>query len=301
MFTHIPLLCLTASFNRSGAEGVGLIAQVGPGVEGLVVGEAVSFIGGAFSEYVVADAARCSKIKEASAAAVAATISGTTAMGAVKYMGEAKKRQVVLVTAGGGAAGSFAVQIAKQLGCEVVATCGSNEKAKLLCKLGCDTIINYRTRDVGEALAKSYPDGVDLVIEHVGGDLFQTAIQHLKPKGTLILVGYISQYPHNHLQGQETHPPVYTHGGVSYEFDLEDIFWNQRVIEVSGTQQIISGKLHPSIDSAREARQHVQEMVEDGRILAVVDERQFVGVESVVDALEYMLSGAALGKVVVSM
>ena len=45
----------------------------------------------------------------------------------------------------------------------------------------------------------------------------------------------------------------------------------------------------------------VQEMLEDGRITSVVDKREFVGVDTVADAVEYMLSGAALGKVVVRM
>lgn len=278
---------LAAAGFALGAEGVGLVARVGPEVEGLAVGDAVSFVGGAFAEYVVAQAARCSKIKEASAAAVAARISGTTAMGAVVKMGQATERQVVLVTAGGGAAGSFAVQIAKQMGCDVVATCGSAEKAKLLCDLGCDTIINYRTRDVGEALSKTYPNGVDLVVEHVGGALFQTALEHLKPKGRLILVGYISEYPHN--------------GAVesAHQFDLADIFWKQKVVEVPDTQQTIYGKLYPSMDAAVEARREVEEMLEQGRIRAVIDPRPFVGVTQVVDAVEHMLSGKALGKVVV--
>mmetsp|Transcript_55677 Transcript_55677/g.81853 ORF Transcript_55677/g.81853 Transcript_55677/m.81853 type:complete len:410 (+) Transcript_55677:9-1238(+) len=277
-----------------GAEGVGLVAGLGEGVEGLVVGDAVSFVGAAFAEYVVAQAGRCAKIQEASAAAVAARISGTTAMGAVEKMGEAKKGQVVLVTAAAGAAGTFAVQIAKQLGCEVVGTCSTEEKAKLLGTLGCDTIINYKTHDVGQVLAEKYPQGVDLVVEHVGGKLFDTALLHLAPKGKLVLVGYISEYPHNDATGQKEQ-------ARSHGFDLSQIFWKQQVLQVPGTEQMVYGKLYPSMDAAADARKQVQEMLEDGRITSVVDKREFVGVDTVADAVEYMLSGAALGKVVVRM
>lgn len=277
-----------------GAEGVGLVARVGPGVQELAEGDAVTFVGGAFAEYTVAPAARCTKVKEASAAAVAARISGTTAMGAVAKMGNAQKRQVVLVTAAAGAAGSFAVQIAKSLGCEVIGTCSSAQKARLLCSLGCDTIINHRTRDVGEALAKKYPQGVDLVIEHVGGQLFGTALQHLKPAGRLILVGYISEYPHN--ANADVAAQASTHA-----LDLADIFWGQKVLSLPGTEQTISAKLYPSMEAAVEAREEVQQQVQDGRLRAVVDEREFVGVDAVPDAVDYMLSGAALGKVVVRM
>jgi threonine dehydrogenase-like Zn-dependent dehydrogenase len=61
------------------------------------------------------------------------------------------------------------VQGAKLAGCTVIGTCGSADKAKMLCGLGCDVIINHRSRDVKEAVLKRYPEGVDLVIEHVGG------------------------------------------------------------------------------------------------------------------------------------
>jgi len=276
-----------------GAEGVGIVAKTGIDVEHLAVGDSVSFVGGAFAEYVWCPAARCTKVREATAGAAAARISGTTAMGAVEKMGGAMKGQVVLITAAAGAAGSFAVQLAKRNGCEVVGTCSSENKARLLCKLGCDTIINHRNRDVGEVLARKYPQGVDLVIEHVGGKMFQTALEHLKPAGRLILVGYISEYPHNE------EPVAANHAG-SHVYDLADIFWKQK-LEVTETKQTICGKLYPSMESAVEAREEVQRMLEDKQITAVVDDREFVGVDSVVEAVEYMLSGAALGKVVVRM
>ena len=288
-----------------GAEGVGLVARVGEGVDGLSVGDAVSFVGGAFAEYVFVHEQRCRKIREASAASAAARISGTTAMGAVAYMGEAKPRQVVLVTAAAGAAGSFAVQIAKRLGCEVVGTCSTAAKARLLCGLGCDTIINHRTRDVGEALAKKYPKGVDLVVEHVGGKMFQTALEHLKPNGRLILVGYISEYPHNRQGVRSTGPGRYPsaeeESSSHAAYDLADIFWKQKTVQVAGTGQTISGKLYPSMEAAGEAGERVQAWLEEGRLRAVVDAREFKGVDSVADAVEYMLSGAASGKVVVRM
>ena len=269
-----------------GAEGVGLVAAVGPGVDGLAVGDAVSFVGGAFAEYVIAAAVRCSRIRSATPEAAAARISGSTAMGAVLSMGEAKKGQVVLVTAGAGAAGSFAVQIAKHLGCKVVATCGSAEKAQLLCSLGCDTIINYRTRDLDAALSKAYPQGVDLVVEHVGGDMFRTALRHLKDDGRLILVGYISEYPHTnaYASGHTAVPSESLGSAAAHDatttqaFDLADIFWNQRVVEVAGTHKTIYGKLYPSMEAAGAARVQLQQLLDEGNIKALVDARQFVGV-----------------------
>jgi NADPH-dependent curcumin reductase CurA len=68
-------------------------------------------------------------------------------------------------------ADSIGVQGAKLAGCTVIGTCGSADKAKMLCGLGCDVIINHKSRDVKEAVLKRYPEGVDLVIEHVGGKM----------------------------------------------------------------------------------------------------------------------------------
>ena len=155
-------------------------------------------------------------------------------------------------------------------------------------------IINYKERDVGEVLASKYPNGVDLVVEHVGGKMFDTALQHLTPKGLLILVGYISEYPHNDASGQKEQ-------AGSYGWDLSQIFWKQQEVQVPGTEQMVYGKCYPSMDAAVESRNEVQEMLEEGKIKLVVDGREFVGIEKVVDAVDYMLSGAALGKVVVRM
>ena len=54
----------------------------------------------------------------------------------------------------------------------------------------CDHIINYKTRDVGEALSKIAPDGVDVAFEGVGGKMLQTVLEHLKEDGRLLQVLY---------------------------------------------------------------------------------------------------------------
>lgn len=62
-----------------GAEGAGEVVSLGPGVAGLAVGQPVTFVGGAFAEYVVARAALCWPVAAATPEAVALTISGTVA------------------------------------------------------------------------------------------------------------------------------------------------------------------------------------------------------------------------------
>jgi D-arabinose 1-dehydrogenase-like Zn-dependent alcohol dehydrogenase len=63
----------------------------------------------------------------------------------------------VLVTAAAGGTGQFAVQLAKQAGCHVVATCSSESKAQLLRNLGADRVLNYKSDDLKAQLRRHYP------------------------------------------------------------------------------------------------------------------------------------------------
>ncbi len=55
------------------------------------------------------------------------------------------------------------VQLAKLAGNHVIATCGNDDKARLLKGLGADKVVNYKREDLGQVLRKEYPKGVDLV------------------------------------------------------------------------------------------------------------------------------------------
>lgn len=76
-----------------------------------------------------------------------------------------KSSDTVLVTAAAGGTGHFAVQLAKRMGCHVVATCGGAAKVAALAELGADRIIDHTQEDVHAVLKKEYPKGVDLVYE----------------------------------------------------------------------------------------------------------------------------------------
>mmetsp|Transcript_30828 Transcript_30828/g.101986 ORF Transcript_30828/g.101986 Transcript_30828/m.101986 type:complete len:396 (+) Transcript_30828:74-1261(+) len=171
-----------------GAEGVGVVAAIGSAVEGFAEGDAVCFVGSGFAEYTTAKARTLWRVPEPTAEMAALRISGLTACAMMEVTGQVKAGETVLVTAAAGGAGHFAVQFAKLAGCTVVGTCSSEEKARALCALGCDHIINYKTRDVGEALARLAPGGIDVVFEGVGGRMLQTALAHLKEDGRLLQV-----------------------------------------------------------------------------------------------------------------
>jgi NADPH-dependent curcumin reductase CurA len=88
------------------------------------------------------------------------------------------------------------VQFAKLAGARVITTAGSEIKADAAEALGADIVINYRTRDVDDALKETCPGGLDIVIDGVGGRLLDTLISHVKPGGKVLQIGYISEYPH---------------------------------------------------------------------------------------------------------
>jgi len=160
----------------------------------------------------------------------------------------------------------------------------------VLCKLGADEIVNYKTKDLGAYLGDKHPGGIDLVIEHVGGSMLATALGHLAPAGKLVMVGYISEYPHN--AGREAETKASLAAGV----DSADLFWGGK--NMKRGEQTIFGKLGFSAAS----RQRVYDLHEQGELTALVDTaRTFKGVDDVSAAVTYMLSGQAIGKVVVEM
>jgi NADPH-dependent curcumin reductase CurA len=95
-----------------------------------------------------------------------------------------------------GAAGSFILQFAKQAGAKVATSVGNDKKAAVARSLGADTVINYRTADVSKVLSEAYPEGLDWVVDGVGGELQDQLIEWMKPGARMFQIGYISEYPH---------------------------------------------------------------------------------------------------------
>lgn len=279
-----------------GAEGAGTVVSIGRGTSDVIqIGSAVTFVGGAFSEYALVKAATCWPINQPTPESVALTISGTVAHAALKYVGKMQSGDTVLVTAAGGATGSFAVQLAMESGCRVIATCGGEEKASRLRSLGVQRVIDHTIEDVGHVLQSEFNKKVDIAYEGVGGTFQRHAWKVLAPGGRLLVVGYISEYPHTmHEQSPES---------SMGQWDLpasSDIFWKGMTIH-GEEGRIVYGNVWPSDrkDTLR-AKEELFMMHKLGKIHAWCDtQREFVGIDECCDAVEYMLSGKAIGKVVV--
>jgi NADPH:quinone reductase-like Zn-dependent oxidoreductase len=101
-----------------------------------------------------------------------------------------QRGETVLVNAVGSGVGIAAVQIAKLWGARVIASAGSDAKLEKAKALGADEGINYTTADLAqEAQRLTDGRGVDVVFEHVGGDVFVKSVQALARNGRLVTCG----------------------------------------------------------------------------------------------------------------
>ena len=286
-----------------GAEGVGEVVA-----GNMKQGTLVMFIGGAFSEYVKVKAAVCHPIigdirtqEESSLKGYAALrISGHVAHASLCYVANIEPGNVVLVTAAAGATGSFAVQYAKQKGCHVIATCRNEEKAALLDTLGADRIIDYSKEDIEAVLRSEYDQKVDVAYEGVGGHLQATAWDSLRPGGRLLSVGYISEYPHNNNNNNIISPKKRKKKKNGLP-PSDELFWGGKTVTEDERNRTAYGNVWPSDASLRQqSLTEICNLHKQGDVIPIVDTSQtFQGVHSIPDAVDYMLSGHAIGKVVV--
>lgn len=99
-----------------------------------------------------------------------------------------------VLTQGTGGVSLFALQFAKAVGAKVIATTSSEEKAKLLRKLGADHIINYNeTPDWGAAARALTPEGagVDHILEVVGASSMAQSLAAIKVEGVISIIGFV--------------------------------------------------------------------------------------------------------------
>jgi NADPH-dependent curcumin reductase CurA len=121
--------------------------------------------------------------------------SGLTAYFGLLDVTDPKPGEVLVVDAAAGSVGSLVGQIAKIKGCKVIGIAGGPEKCKYITEeLGFDGAIDYRNEDVGEALDRHCPDGIDICFENVGGPIFDAVLLRMKLFGRVSLCGMISSY-----------------------------------------------------------------------------------------------------------
>jgi len=263
-----------------GFEGLGKVVQVGAGVAHIKVGSFVAFSHtGSFAEFLSVPAAACVPVPDDRPEMLVLPVSALTAAVAIGEEGRPKRGEVALVTAAAGGTGQMAVQLLKHhYGCKVIGTCSSADKVAFLKSIGCDEVINYKTESLDEKLTEYAPQGLDVVYECVGGDTFNTAVQHIALHGRIIVIGSISSY-----QDGSTAVAFKEPGGRPLPMFL--------LVRSAS----IHGFFLPHYRSV--CPTYMKTLLEEtasGRITLHIDKAKFVGVEAIADAVDHLYSGTRI-------
>jgi len=258
--------------SRVGVDFSGTVEAVGKSVTRFKAGDAVfGAKSGALAEYVAVRESRAVVLKPANLTfeqAGAMTVAAVTALQGLRDHGHVKAGQRVLINGASGGVGTFAVQIAKSFGAEVTGVC-STRNVELVKSLGADRVIDYTKEDFTQL-----PERYDVILDNVGNHSLLDARHALKPGGILVIVGGESRDPW-------LGPMLRPIGGML----LAPFVSEQFVMFIADTKQsdlalladlAAAGKLTPVID----------------RTYALAD---------TAEAIEYLETGRARGKVVVNM
>ncbi len=182
-----------------GSEVAGEVVGVGAGVEAFAVGDRVAGVSpwrsGGYAEYAIlpADVAASIPSGVTAAQAIAASNQGATAYHLLTTMAALAPGKSVLVSAAGGGVGGLIIQLAKRLGAGTViglASTGAKRAAALAS--GADFAIDPHASGWADEVRAQLPHGVDIFLDSVGGEVFETAVGLLGPFGRAVAYGLAS-------------------------------------------------------------------------------------------------------------
>lgn len=180
-----------------GVQGAGVVEALGAGVSGLSIGQRVGYVGqpGAYVEWRTLPADRLIALPAAisSELAAAAMLRGLTCEYLLRRLYKVLPGQTILFHAAAGGLGLIACQWAKALGATVIGTVGSDAKAALARRHGCDYPIVYTREDfVARVRQITGGHGVPVVYDSVGKDTFLRSLECLEPRGLAVNFGTAS-------------------------------------------------------------------------------------------------------------
>ena len=258
------------------AAGIGEVVE--SRCDAYTVGDVVTTLSG-FQEYVIIrDDVFSTPIPGMSDQLAVMSVYGPT--GATAYfgmtgIGRPRPGETVVVSAAAGATGSVAGQIAKIAGARVVGIAGGAEKCRVVVEdFGFDACIDYRAGELPAALKEYCPRGVDVYFDNVGGPILDAVLGRLAHKARIVLCGVISSY----LTGEHPGPANYVN--LLAKTALMQGF---NALEQWGRFE--------------EAFVALRQWEHEGRL--VHRETVFEGIESCVDALNGLFTGANIGKMLV--
>ena len=251
-----------------GVDFAGIVAKVGSDVTEFQPGDAVfGGGGGAFAEYVLANASKSVALKPAEVSfeqAAAVPIAALTALQALRDKGQLKAGQKVLINGASGGVGTYAVQIAKALGAQVHGV-SSGRNFDMVTAMGADRMFNYKTENYTES-AQQY----DLIVDMISNHSVSDNLKVLKKQGRMVIVGG--------GEGNWIAPIM-----PSIKAAIMNNFVDQEL------QTFIA-------QFNREDLQTLAEMMHQGQLRSVIDRRYSLA--DIQDAMHYSESGRARGKII---
>lgn len=180
-----------------GTEFSGVVVACGAGVEAerrLRPGQDVTgtVFGGAWAEFACANAWDVEPLPAGVGlhAASALPITGATALYALKRRGHLQPGETVLVLGAGGGVGLACVQVAKALGARVVAGASAPFKREIARQEGADEVVDTAQPDWRAAVQAAAPEGVDVVVDTLGGAFTDIAFRTLRWGGRHLIIGF---------------------------------------------------------------------------------------------------------------
>jgi NADPH2:quinone reductase len=179
-----------------GMEVSGTIAALGAGVNDFAVGDPVCALlpGGGYAEFALADAGSVLRVPGGIDLVQAAGLpeAAFTAWTNIVDTGRLQPGETLLVHGGTSGIGSLAIQMFAARGHRVFTTAGSDEKCEACRKLGAARAINYKTEDFVAVVRAETEDGVDVILDMVGGDYIQRNIAAAAIWGRIVNIAYQS-------------------------------------------------------------------------------------------------------------
>ena len=249
-----------------GTDVAGVIEAVGSNITEFQSGDEVfglSFYNGSFAEYLCVPKSQLQLVPKPSNVsfedAAATPYSGFTALLCLRDLGKIQPGQKVLINGASGGTGTFAVQIAKSFGAEVIGVCSTRNLERVR-SIGADEVIDYTQEDFSQNTAT-----YDLIFDVVRMRTFSECKDALKPQGTYVTTEF---------------SPM-----LAFQSKWESMFGEKKLVPL------------PMKRPTQQDFLDLRELLETGKMTPVIDKRYELS--EVPDALGYIGKGHARGKIIV--
>lgn len=261
-----------------GLEVAGIVVATGTAATHLKIGDSVCALvtGGGYADYCLASAALCLPLPKGYSFIQAAALPETffTVWSNVFDCAKLQVGETLLVHGGSSGIGTTAIQLAKAFKAKVIVTAGSESKCQFCLELGADAAINYKTQDFVEQVnLLTDQNGVDVILDMVGGDYFPKHLKCMAYNGRLVQIA--------------------VQNGIKSEINLWTLM-HKRLSLTGSTLRARDDAFKAAI--AEKLRQYVWPLLETGKIKPII--HSTFALNDAAQAHALMESSQHLGKII---